>query len=315
MVMGSEADFAAVTCSDNNMLPAACCSLLSVRNNLAGPARFMLVGLDLSAEAAEAVSAFGNRHGFHIDLIRFDSARLPKAQKGRWARSALTRLFLAEMLPSDLRRVLYLDADALAVAALDALRDFDLGDNCAAAVEDYIMAFPAKIGSRRRTLGLGEGSAYFNSGVILFDWQDPRVEAALSGAVRKICDDGGALFALDQDALNVTLEGQWARLDPRWNTQTGFMRDIPDPAILHFTGRRKPWQAGASWQHRDQSDLYASWLAGTEWEMSFHPPGTGQQVFGYALHLGKRLEGLRKERKVSAYIDQIRSPVSGPAQR
>ncbi|AZP19980.1 polysaccharide pyruvyl transferase family protein [Streptomyces aquilus] len=52
----------------------------------------------------------------------------------------------------------------------------------------------------------------------------------------------------DQGILNAVLDGDFVRLDPRFNfVKRRLSGDLPvpdDTAILHFTGRHKPWQGG-----------------------------------------------------------------------
>lgn len=52
----------------------------------------------------------------------------------------------------------------------------------------------------------------------------------------------------DQGILNAVLDGDFVRLDPRYNfVKRRLSGDLPvpdDTAILHFTGRHKPWQGG-----------------------------------------------------------------------
>ncbi|MDN3024440.1 glycosyltransferase [Streptomyces sp. S.PB5] len=52
----------------------------------------------------------------------------------------------------------------------------------------------------------------------------------------------------DQGILNSVLDGDFVRLDPRYNfVKRRLSGDLPvpeDTAILHFTGRHKPWQGG-----------------------------------------------------------------------
>ncbi|WP_282700865.1 glycosyltransferase [Streptomyces sp. CC219B] len=54
----------------------------------------------------------------------------------------------------------------------------------------------------------------------------------------------------DQGILNAVLDGDFVRLDPRYNfVKRRLSGDLPvpeDTAILHFTGRHKPWQGGES---------------------------------------------------------------------
>ena len=109
-VVEATADFAVVTCTDGEMLPAACCALLSASANVSVPARLILVALDMSVVDAAAVDDFSRRYAIDIEVIAFEKSRLPAVEKGRWPRSVLTRLFLDEVVPDTIGRLLYLDA-------------------------------------------------------------------------------------------------------------------------------------------------------------------------------------------------------------
>ncbi|MDL5203421.1 glycosyltransferase [Streptomyces sp. ALI-76-A] len=79
----------------------------------------------------------------------------------------------------------------------------------------------------------------------------------------------------DQGILNAVLDGDFVRLDPRYNfVKRRLSGDLPvpdDTAILHFTGRHKPWQGGEAgysqaedrWREFDLSDadFHAAYLA------------------------------------------------------
>ncbi|WP_328873422.1 polysaccharide pyruvyl transferase family protein [Streptomyces sp. NBC_00287] len=79
----------------------------------------------------------------------------------------------------------------------------------------------------------------------------------------------------DQGILNAVLDGDFIRLDPRYNfVKRRLSGDLPvpeDTAILHFTGRHKPWQGGESgyslaeekWREFELSDadFHAEYLA------------------------------------------------------
>ncbi|GAB2867917.1 hypothetical protein GCM10027074_39450 [Streptomyces deserti] len=79
----------------------------------------------------------------------------------------------------------------------------------------------------------------------------------------------------DQGILNAVLDGDFLRLDPRYNfVKRRLSGDLPvpdDTAILHFTGRHKPWQGGEAgysqaeerWRSYEMSDadFHAAYLA------------------------------------------------------
>ncbi len=79
----------------------------------------------------------------------------------------------------------------------------------------------------------------------------------------------------DQGILNAVLDGDFVRLDPRYNfVKRRLSGDLPvpeDTAILHFTGRHKPWQGGEAgysqaedrWREfeLDDADFHAAYLS------------------------------------------------------
>ncbi|MFB2602403.1 glycosyltransferase family 8 protein, partial [Rhizobium phaseoli] len=179
-------------------------------------------------------------------------------------------------------------------------RDFQ--GKALAAVDDYVMAFPEKAGARQRKIGMSEGGRYFNAGVLLFDWSVCRAKG-LFARTREIFEERSHLFENnDQDALNVTFDGDWLVLDPRWNTQTGLLPFIARPAILHFTGRKKPWQATVPWVHRRMADRYAEDLRDTPWASFCRQPSATGRVAGFFSHVGKQIGGLTRLARMRAYF-------------
>lgn len=260
--------------------------------------------LDMSPESASAIAEFNRRHGLDIEVLAFDSRRLPNITRGRWPTTVLTRLFLDQLIPPRIGRLLYIDADTLVVAPIDALRRIGFMGKPVAAVDDFIMAFPKKLRKRREAIGLGEESAYFNSGVMLFDWPESLRADILHKARENLQGFADNYHATDQDALNAALEGRWLRLSPRWNAQTGFLPAISKPVIVHFTGRRKPWRSEIAWAHRKYAGKYREYLSGTRWQDESRIPRLSEKAAGILLHLGKRIEGLRKAGKLRRYVNR-----------
>ncbi|MGW1541174.1 glycosyltransferase [Streptomyces sp. NPDC002309] len=79
----------------------------------------------------------------------------------------------------------------------------------------------------------------------------------------------------DQGILNAVLAGDFVRLDPKYNfvkrRLSGDLAVPDDTAILHFTGRHKPWQGGEAGYHKAQerwrefditdAELHAAYVA------------------------------------------------------
>ncbi|RFB91861.1 galactosyltransferase [Rhizobium leguminosarum bv. trifolii] len=294
---------AVIVCSDVNMLPAACCTLLSVKRNLVDASvEFLLLGIDLKPNEIAEVENFARLHDMTIKVLPYVTPETAKQARGRWSGATLARLYMDLQIPENVERLLYLDADVLAVAPVDELFTMDLQGKALAAVDDYVMAFPEKAGARQRKIGMGEGGRYFNAGVLLFDWSVCR-EKGLFARTREIFEERSHLFENnDQDALNVTFDGDWLVLDPRWNTQTGLLPFVDRPAIFHFTGRKKPWQATVPWVHRQMARHYAEDLGNTPWASFCRQPSMMGRVAGFVSHLGKQIGGLARLARMRAYF-------------
>ncbi|MBZ9995334.1 glycosyltransferase family 8 protein [Mesorhizobium sp. BH1-1-4] len=182
--------------------------------------------------------------------------------------AALLRLQLGEFLPN-LDRVLYLDADILAVADIRPLLATDLGGAVAGAVQDLglhaALAEEAITGRLDHVLhvrdALGwdpDNFTYVNSGILLLDLATLRHEWFGERAGQLLLDHPHRFRWRDQDAINLLLRGRIVLLDPRWNTMVWFLEREPrrhyadmaaatlqrrDPWLLHFSGVSKPWNS------------------------------------------------------------------------
>ncbi|MGC0329925.1 lipopolysaccharide biosynthesis glycosyltransferase [Streptomyces sp. SAI-170] len=113
------------------------------------------------------------------------------------------------------------------------------------------------LGSLAELLSLREGLAavpqFFygqhklNSGLLVI--QKEYLSDAFYAKIDKVGREGSyELDKHDQGILNAVLDGDFVRLDPKYNFVKRRLSgdlDVPDDtAILHFTGRHKPWQGG-----------------------------------------------------------------------
>ena len=178
--------------------------------------------------------------------------------------AAYFRLLLPDILPASLARVIYLDADVIAVASLRALWQEDVADVALRAVRDY---GNPQMASRRgirihAALGYTPDHPYFNSGVMLINLDWWRRERVRERAIRYVREHHAVMNAHDQEALNALLGHHWRPLDVKWNRTTrlfSILETPPSPfrdelvarkqellehaAIVHLTGT-KPWWIG-----------------------------------------------------------------------
>jgi len=214
------------------------------------------------------------------------------------------RLLIPELLPIEVSRVLYLDADILIANDLTALWEYDLGNAILGAVTDS----EASANHRRLQRGVSAdyqgmvepGAAsptYFNAGVLLINLKRWREEQVSQRALRFIAEYPDTALA-DQDALNVVCAGQWAVLGDRWNCQhhdpRGYLKTPTDrrPAIIHYAGKWKPWNPASLNPDAKFYDDFRSrtQFARTRAEIVFEGMyRTSKQVTRFAKQYGRKL--------------------------
>jgi len=180
-------------------------------------------------------------------------------------REVFLRLLMDELLPPELHRALWLDADVVVEASLAPLWSHPFDGHTIVAVQDFGGPTLGSTGGTAHTcreLGLDPDAPYFNSGVMLVDlarWRSGRVTQEVLAYTRRFSKH--VVFG-DQDGLNSVLTGRWASAPLSWNVQVAALRSLArrglpisselrrnwaalhtSPAIVHYAGD-KPWASG-----------------------------------------------------------------------
>ncbi len=219
-----------------------------------------------------------------LDAIKF---RLRKDSSffGHVSIQAYYKCFLAELLPANLGKVIYLDCDLFVRGNLCQLWKEDIGENYVLAVQDIfspLVSSPNALGSYKQ-LGIPSDYKYFNSGVLVINLKKWRENGIISQAVQYIRNYHHLDQLHDQDVLNAIFAGHWGELDLRWNVTPGihhyasceespfseevFASLFSDPYIVHYTTGAKPWSTsktgfGDSFLYKD---LFFHYLDMTDW--------------------------------------------------
>jgi lipopolysaccharide biosynthesis glycosyltransferase len=196
-----------------------------------------LHGPGFPAGAADLLTEMVERRGGAIAFHEVAEERvegLPVVD--RFTAAMWFRIFLPELLP-DVGRVLYLDADTIAVDSLEPLWATDLDGQWLGAVTNV---FQPNHVWRPAELGLAGPEVYFNSGVLLMNLEQMRADGRTEALVRCATERGEALEWPDQDALNLVLGQRRVGLHPRWNCMNSV---LSFPGASKVFGRRRVWQA------------------------------------------------------------------------
>jgi lipopolysaccharide biosynthesis glycosyltransferase len=165
---------------------------------------------------------------------------------GRYTPVVYLRLFLADILPPDIQRLVFIDCDVLVRAPLAELAAIDLQGRVLAAVsESQRLAFQSGRDLTRRSY-FDPADDYFNAGVMLIDFEQWRSIDLVRQFTNQVLPQDRPRFFQDQDILNLIFRDRWLKLPVTWNFQDPRASHEPfDLAVLHYTGKAKPWHLRA----------------------------------------------------------------------
>ncbi len=180
-------------------------------------------------------------HQYHVEIVLYmiDSDaffELPTFE--HLPAATYYRFILAEILSSRIKYLLYMDADIVCLGQISTLRmrDFEQHVICSVAEENL---------ARARKLGLRH-QKYFNAGVLYIDLGRWKAGEYSQKALECLAQNREHFSLLDQDALNVVLDGEAVFLDACWNYFYDMGRQTeevpPDTVFLHYFGAIKPWE-------------------------------------------------------------------------
>jgi len=156
------------------------------------------------------------------------------------------RILAQFLLPDNLDRVLWLDADLIVMKDITSFyhQSFD--------EKDYIVCADANnatewLNNHIQSLDLPQDHVYFNSGVMLMNLERLRQEQSADEIIRSAFTIRDKLRFPDQDILNYIYAGRVKYCDwKHYNYQMQGKTCIPENDlvsifVLHYTGSQKPW--------------------------------------------------------------------------
>lgn len=191
-----------------------------------------------------------------LSMYEIDKSKITDfPQYGHINYAAYYNLKIAEILPQDVHRVIYMDGDMIVDGDIRPLWEIDLKGNACAMVlapdwnEPYIF----------ERLGYDPKYGYYNNGTMLYDLDYLREIRYSEKALEYINTAKHNLGMMDQDVANALLHTKILRLPMQYNFQSKFLwesywvdhsedfkKEILEaaqhPIIIHYSDKRKPWQ-------------------------------------------------------------------------
>lgn len=183
------------------------------------------------------------------------------------------RLFLTELLPETIDKVLYLDGDVIVRKSLLSLWNTNISHVALAAAPDC----GAEKMEPYTRLQYAPCLGYFNAGVLLLNmryWRENNVFNIFYEYIKSYHDN---IIFHDQDVLNYVFRESKLTLPIEYNLMQDYLsrenmrkynkvilNAIKDPVIVHFSGTSKPWGSYIRDPH-PFSDLFYKYQSQTTW--------------------------------------------------
>lgn len=241
---------------DDNYIQHAMAMLCSIcENNRNHNITLHVLHKNLSNQAKCILERLLIRYGNQVRFYEVDEYPLNGVQfrkKNPLSMAAYYRLLLAEVLPQNIEKVLYLDVDLLVLKDISEIFSLEIDDYALAATLD---AFPYS-DQHRMQLHMQADQKTFCSGVMLVNLKYWRNHDVTNGLLEYSKRHREVVFLHDQDVLNYYFKGKWFLLPPKWNRYAFLNRALRcegyrlfdykeytlDPVILHYAAAdMKPW--------------------------------------------------------------------------
>jgi Lipopolysaccharide biosynthesis proteins, LPS:glycosyltransferases len=266
------------TCDDNFVWLAgiSMISLFEMNKNLK-EINVYLLGDNISDKnkgILREISSKYSRTFVAIDVPELDIPEILCNQ--RWPRSVYIRLFSGQLLPKDIKSILYLDCDTIITNDLSQLENLNIEDKIVYGVKDCIGRL------YKENIGLSEDTVYINAGILMFNVEklrDMDMSKEISGFLNKYAK---TMFFADQDVLNGIFKGDVGVLNPKYDLMTLLYsysyKEIQSlrkptayyskveieeakekPCIVHFTTcmlNVRPWFHGSNHPYSRLFDMY-----------------------------------------------------------
>lgn len=214
-----------------------------------------LVHSSLSKEEIEDLHRYINTYGHTLVPITISGSYFAEAPVLKhYSPEMYYRLLAHRFLPDDLERILYLDPDILVLNPIKPLYEMEMEDYLYAA-SYHKWALVKELNMLR--LKAYEMEEYFNSGVLLMNLPRHREKIRDEEIFQYLEKNRNRLILPDQDILNALYSKEIKKLDEIiynydarfyyfYKAQSGGRIDMDyimaNTVILHFCGKRKPWQ-------------------------------------------------------------------------
>lgn len=230
-------------------------SLLETNREIVGKV-FLINDIEEETLLTTAFSFIKRKYNKEIESLTINKSHTKKFRiDGHITQATYYRIFLAELLPENVEKVLFLDSDVIINGKIDYFlklnfqKKSEIKDQTFPDLQNEWSLYAVNNVSDQkkiRLLNLGlRGTKYFNAGVLLINlrkWRKTGISERLLCVAENRSKD---LELHDQDVLNIVLENDWKEINEKYNAINLEFSEIlmnkEKYAIIHFTNFPKPW--------------------------------------------------------------------------
>lgn len=245
-------------------------SMLSLmESNTGSEVNFHILTDSLSSASKLKLQDWVSKYNCRILFYEIPDAWIDGLALNCWSKCAWYRLFLPQLLPTDISKILYLDTDTIITGSITELFELDLSSYSIAGCED-IMSFYEGTFER---LGYSHQEGYICSGVLLLNLDYFRKNDLSNKIFDFARTHPERINFPDQDAINCVCHSTTLHLPLKYDILAPFLSDksffhkhqdvvvemLKDPRIIHYAGCN-PWKKevqrhyyhDAFWKYADQ---------------------------------------------------------------
>ena len=203
-----------------------------------------------------------------------------------WGRTVYCRLFLSELIPENIDKIIYIDSDTLVLGSISYLIDVL---NSEEFLNYYAAGCIDAVSTYKKMHGFKKNETYYNTGLLLINlklWRQKEIQHTIINEIRR---RNGKSIDTDQSYINCIMINKIMTLPAKYNVMSlyyhvynkflqmsGYSKSetyskdelsgaVSTPIIVHFAGDKeyRPWYADCK---HCMKEKWLQYLQKTEWK-------------------------------------------------
>ena len=242
---------------DDESVPFVYTTIISILDNKYNSTHYsfyLLVSSNISKNNENNINKIDNKYQCSINFIYIEKIFEDLTMNiSNITISNYYRLLIPDLMPRELNKCIYLDADICVLKDLSELYNIDLKDYYVAGVVDAGYYFDEKENCKR--LNITSMKNYINEGVLVLNLEQIRKD----NMTKKFIEFSSINYNLQsKDILNVACYGKILSLPPKYNAMVLLLKENSKrlrelfneeeifeannaPSIIHYSDQKKPW--------------------------------------------------------------------------